>query len=85
MSPNANADVTKEPLDWCEAHHIVPWARGGPTSLDNMVMLCGFHHRLVHRTGWQVRLGHDRFPEFIPPRHVDRQRRARRNNYHRRT
>jgi hypothetical protein len=73
------------PPRWCEAHHIVPWAHGGPTSLDNMVMLCGFHHRMIHRTGWQVRLGHDRFPEFIPPRDVDGQRRPRRNRYHRRT
>jgi hypothetical protein len=73
------------PPRWCEAHHIVPWSHGGPTSLDNMVLLCGFHHRLMHRTGWQVRLGHDRFPEFVPPYHIDPHRRSRRNLYHRRT
>ena len=73
------------PPRWCEGHHIVPWSRGGVTSLDNAVLLCGFHHRLLHRTAWQVRMWHDGFPVFIPPAHVDRHRRPRRNFYHRRT
>ena len=36
------------------AHHIRHWARGGPTSLDNLVQLCSYHHRLVHEGGFQV-------------------------------
>ncbi|WP_435770297.1 DUF222 domain-containing protein [Nocardioides sp. SYSU DS0651] len=36
------------PADWCEAHHLVPWSRGGPTSLDNGVCLCSFHHHRIH-------------------------------------
>jgi hypothetical protein len=36
------------------AHHIQHWARGGATSLDNLVQLCSFHHRLVHEGGYQV-------------------------------
>lgn len=39
---------------WLHAHHIFPWEEGGPTDLDNLVSLCGFHHRLVHTGGWQV-------------------------------
>lgn len=39
---------------WLHAHHIFPWEDGGPTDLDNLVSLCGFHHRLVHTGGWQV-------------------------------
>jgi hypothetical protein len=39
------------PQAWCDAHHVVHWARGGPTSLENLVLLCRRHHRLVHRTG----------------------------------
>ena len=31
-----------------------PLAAGGPTNLDNLITLCGFHHRLVHREGWQI-------------------------------
>ncbi len=30
------------------AHHIVPWADHGATSLENLVLLCGHHHRTIH-------------------------------------
>jgi hypothetical protein len=33
------------------AHHIDHWAHGGETSLDNLVLLCGSHHRLLHEGG----------------------------------
>src|SRR5579875_376494 len=36
------------------AHHIVHWARGGPTTLGNLIQLCSAHHRLVHEAGFQV-------------------------------
>jgi hypothetical protein len=36
------------------AHHVVHWEDDGPTDLDNLVLLCGQHHRIVH-TGWQLR------------------------------
>lgn len=36
------------PFAWCELHHRVPWAEGGPTDLDNAVPLCGYHHHRVH-------------------------------------
>jgi Domain of unknown function (DUF222)/HNH endonuclease len=39
------------PQSWCDAHHIVHWARGGPTSVSNLVLLCRRHHRLVHGEG----------------------------------
>jgi hypothetical protein len=34
------------------AHHIVHWLRGGPTELDNLCLLCSYHHKLVHEYGW---------------------------------
>jgi hypothetical protein len=37
------------PQSWCDAHHIVHWADGGETSLENLVLLCRRHHRLTHR------------------------------------
>ncbi len=52
----------------CDAHHLVHWADGGPTSLDNLVLLCRAHHTMLHTTGWRVRLSPtDRLPEFKPP------------------
>ena len=52
----------------CHAHHVIHWADDGPTSLDNLALLCGHHHRLIHDTPWQIRLNpHDRRPEFLPP------------------
>ena len=50
------------------AHHIVHWADGGDTSLANLVLVCGEHHRVLHHTPWRVRLSpHDGRPEFLPP------------------
>ncbi|MGI5522632.1 DUF222 domain-containing protein [Micromonospora sp. CA-259024] len=73
------------PPRWCAAHHIRHWADGGPTSLDNAVLLCGHHHRHVHQSDWAVRLGDDGHPEFVPPAWLDPDRLPRRNRYHRRT
>jgi hypothetical protein len=36
------------PPRWCDAHHIISWTDGGPTNLNNLVLLCGHHHRLIH-------------------------------------
>ena len=38
----------------CDAHHIKHWSRGGETKLDNLVLLCRFHHRVVHEGGFKV-------------------------------
>ncbi|WFE49586.1 HNH endonuclease signature motif containing protein [Micromonospora sp. WMMD1155] len=73
------------PPRWCAAHHIHHWADGGPTNLDNAVLLCGHHHRHLHHSQWTVRLGDDSHPEFIPPAWLDPDQLPRRNHYHRRT
>jgi hypothetical protein len=36
------------------AHHIVWWEQGGRTDLDNLVLVCSFHHKLVHELGWTL-------------------------------
>ncbi len=36
------------------AHHAVEWSDDGPTDLDNLVLLCHFHHRFVHSAAWKV-------------------------------
>jgi hypothetical protein len=80
----AHPDCDRPPR-WTDAHHLLSWADGGGTSLDNLVLLCRHHHRLVHAGEWGVRLGADQLPEFIPPRWLDSEQRPRRNLYHLRT
>ena len=63
------------PAAWCDAHHIQHWADGGATDFDNLVLLCRFHHRLIHHSEWEVVMGPDRHPWFIPPARVDPLRR----------
>lgn len=38
-----------------QAHHVVWWRNGGRTDLDNLVLICSFHHRLVHEHGWSMK------------------------------
>lgn len=38
----------------CDAHHVVHWADGGRTSLDNLVLVCRRHHTAVHHTAWTL-------------------------------
>ncbi|WP_234424020.1 HNH endonuclease signature motif containing protein [Intrasporangium calvum] len=37
------------PAQWTDAHHVTPWWGGGPTSMDNLALLCRRHHTHVHR------------------------------------
>ncbi len=44
------------------AHHVIHWADGGPTDLDNLILVCSFHHRLIHQPGWRLEhLGDGRY------------------------
>ena len=38
----------------CDAHHVEPWADGGETRLQNLVLACRFHHRALHEGGFRV-------------------------------
>lgn len=71
------------PVGWTDAHHCIPWAEGGATSVDNCVLLCRMHHTAVHHTGWEVFIGHDRHPWFrepIDPTRPGRERRVLRSH-----
>ena len=39
---------------WTDAHHIRHWADGGETSLENLVTLCRYHHRSLHRGEYRI-------------------------------
>ena len=43
------------PAAFCEAHHVVPWSRGGKTSLKDSKLLCSFHHHRAHDPAWETR------------------------------
>jgi hypothetical protein len=44
-----------QPPAACQVHHIIPRSRGGATRLDNLLMLCCFHHLIaVHRWDWTI-------------------------------
>jgi Domain of unknown function (DUF222) len=72
------------PPQRCTAHHIVFWAHHGETKLSNLVFLCHAHHKLMHYSGWTVRIARDHLPEFIPPAELDPTRTPRRNTMHHR-
>ncbi|MBC7591191.1 MAG: HNH endonuclease, partial [Salinibacterium sp.] len=36
-----------------QAHHVIPDREGGPTALDNGILLCYWHHQLVDTGPWQ--------------------------------
>ena len=46
---------------WCDGHHLWFWADGGPTTLDNLALLCRPHHRKVHEGGWTLERTNGRF------------------------
>lgn len=52
---------------WLKAHHLWHWGKGGPTDLDNLVLLCHTHHRLVHEGGWRTTGDPNQELEFIRP------------------
>ncbi len=60
------------PPEWSERHHIVSWVDGGSTDLDNLTLLCRYHHHNFEQRGWRCRLTVDRLPAWIPPKWVDR-------------
>lgn len=64
---------TRPPI-MCHAHHVVHWVDGGPTCLDNLVLLCGHHHRLVHAGPWRIEQPSPGRFEFTPPDAVRRAR-----------
>lgn len=58
------------PASWCEVHHVIEHARGGPTHTDNGVLLCWYHHRYIDTNGWHVRMNNG-VPETRAPGWID--------------
>ncbi|MCP3804988.1 HNH endonuclease [Allokutzneria sp. A3M-2-11 16] len=58
------------PPAWTEAHHVVHWIDGGPTDLDNLVLLCVYHHHVMHEQDWVI-IFEQGIPAFIPLKWID--------------
>ncbi|MBT8109024.1 MAG: HNH endonuclease [Gammaproteobacteria bacterium] len=54
---------------FCDGHHIKHWSDGGETSLDNLVLLCRHHHRLVHEGGFDCVRSKNGEIYFVDGRH----------------
>jgi hypothetical protein len=55
------------PHQWCDAHHLISWQRGGRTDLENLCLLCRRHHVMCHERGWQLARGPDGTLVATPP------------------
>ena len=55
------------PPGWTSAHHLVHWIKDGPTDLQNLTLLCTFHHHRVHEGGFNVQRMPDGTLEFRRP------------------
>ncbi|MBF4635220.1 DUF222 domain-containing protein [Agreia pratensis] len=65
------------PPSRCQAHHVTPWVSEnyppGRTDIDNLALLCPFHHSTIHTSAWQLEMIHGT-PHVRPPSWLDRQR-----------
>ncbi|HET6672981.1 MAG TPA: DUF222 domain-containing protein [Agromyces sp.] len=70
----------QRPIAHTQAHHIRWWKKHkGLTDLSNGILLCAYHHGLLHDGGWRI-LIRDNRTWFIPPVHIDPEQRPRPGN-----
>jgi Domain of unknown function (DUF222)/HNH endonuclease len=55
------------PAIWTDGHHLIPWALGGATELDNLLSACRRHHLMAHEGGWRLEWTPDGGVRAIPP------------------
>ena len=60
--------------EWCDRHHIQDWLSGGPTDIDNLTLLCRYHHTHFAATGWTCTLNPAGLPTWQPPGQTHRNR-----------
>jgi hypothetical protein len=58
------------PPAWCDAHHAIAWSTGGPTDVNNGVLLCPAHHHLLHQSDFTLVMRHG-IPHLIPPKRLN--------------
>jgi uncharacterized protein DUF222 len=66
---------------WCQAHHVVPYALGGKTSVDDGALLCGYHHRYFEQLGYRCDM-RGGVPCWVAPSWIDQAQTPVRNTAH---
>ena len=62
------------PSAWADGHHVLEFgADHGPTNIDNGVLLCPHHHRMLHHSDYEMKMIGGR-PYLVPPMFIDRER-----------
>jgi hypothetical protein len=51
----------------CEPDHVIPYSRGGPTAIWNLICLCKHHHRVKHQGGWALTMTRDSHCTWTDP------------------
>ena len=54
----------------CDAHHIIPWSQGGTTDIDNGILLCPYHHGMLHNSAFTLRMIRGK-PHLLAPPWID--------------
>jgi hypothetical protein len=68
------------PPEWTEKHHIRAWQDGGPTDIDNLCLVCDYHHDHHLRHGWTIVM-RDGLPYYRPPKWKDPEQKPIRNHH----
>jgi hypothetical protein len=54
----------------CDAHHIIPWSEGGLTDIDNGILLCPYHHGMLHDSAFTLKMIRGK-PHLLAPPWID--------------
>ncbi|MGH8874271.1 MAG: DUF222 domain-containing protein [Acidimicrobiia bacterium] len=52
---------------WAHSHHVEYWMADQGPDMDNLVTVCGTHHRLVHEQHWKIRGNPNGDIQFVRP------------------
>jgi len=68
------------PPEWTEKHHIKPWVEGGLTNLENLALVCDYHHDYHLKYGWSITVQGGQ-PHWRPPAWKDPEQKPIRNHH----
>jgi hypothetical protein len=68
--PTCSAPGCNKRVRQTEVHHVEFHSRGGPTNVDNAVLLCAEHHHMIHKSPFTIEM-HNGKPFMLAPRWLD--------------